>query len=345
MPAAGDIPHRQGAVAARRRGAGLPQRPRRRSAARPAIGSIVHGTTVGTNTLLERRGPQDRRHHHARLSRRAGDAPPRPPPHLGPVGRFRPDRRPRHAARGRRAHARRRHDPHAGRSRGGPRGGAELLASRARRRSRSSSSTPTPMPATSAALLAARAVWPNEHVTASHEVLPEIREFERASTTALNAYLQPVVGRYLGKLEGGAGRRRASPASSISCSRTAASCRPRRRAGCRCAPRCPVRPPAWSPPRRIARAAGFDNVITCDLGGTSFDVSADRRRQGLARGADHHRFRPGDPHADDRDHHHRRRRRLDRRGRSRRPAAGRAGKRRLGAGPGLLRRRATTGRR
>ena len=52
------------------------------------------------------------------------------------------------------------------------------------------------------ALDAARAVWPNEHVSASHQVLPEIREFERASTTALNAYLQPVVGDYLARLEG-----------------------------------------------------------------------------------------------------------------------------------------------
>ena len=45
-----------------------------------------------------------------------------------------------------------------------------------------------------AAAAAARAVWPNDHVIASSEILPEIREFERASTTALNAYLQPVVG-------------------------------------------------------------------------------------------------------------------------------------------------------
>ncbi len=53
-----------------------------------------------------------------------------------------------------------------------------------------------------AAVAAARAVWPNEHVIASHEILPEIREFERASTTALNAYLQPVVGGYLNRLQG-----------------------------------------------------------------------------------------------------------------------------------------------
>jgi N-methylhydantoinase A len=48
---------------------------------------------------------------------------------------------------------------------------------------------------------AAKAVWPNPHVGHSAELLPEIREFERTSTTALNAYLQPVLANYLGKLE------------------------------------------------------------------------------------------------------------------------------------------------
>ena len=123
------------------------------------------------------------------------------------------------------------------------------------------------------ALAAVREVWPNDYVTASHEVLSEIREFERSSTAALNAYLQPVVASYHRQARSGAGDAEASPASSTSCSRTAASCRPRPRAGCRCAPRCRARPPAWSPARRIAKAAGFDNLITCDLGGTSFDVS------------------------------------------------------------------------
>src|SRR5438045_3261642 len=52
-----------------------------------------------------------------------------------------------------------------------------------------------------AALKAVREVWPNDYVTASHEVLSEIREFERASTAALNAYLQPVVASYIAKLE------------------------------------------------------------------------------------------------------------------------------------------------
>jgi N-methylhydantoinase A len=38
-----------------------------------AIATVVHGTTVGTNALLERRADGD--HHHRRLPRRTGDAP------------------------------------------------------------------------------------------------------------------------------------------------------------------------------------------------------------------------------------------------------------------------------
>ncbi len=43
---------------------------------------------------------------------------------------------------------------------------------------------------------------PGVHVVASHEVAPEFREYERASTTAADAYLGPVAGRYLGALAG-----------------------------------------------------------------------------------------------------------------------------------------------
>jgi len=52
-----------------------------------------------------------------------------------------------------------------------------------------------------AALEAVRAVWPNEYVNASSLILPEIREFERASTTALNVCLQPILAPYLGGLQ------------------------------------------------------------------------------------------------------------------------------------------------
>src|SRR5262249_56759174 len=40
-------------------------------------------------------------------------------------------------------------------------------------------------------------LFPRLAVTASHEVAPEIREFERASTTAANAYIKPLAQRYL----------------------------------------------------------------------------------------------------------------------------------------------------
>ncbi|HXH21278.1 MAG TPA: hydantoinase/oxoprolinase family protein, partial [Dehalococcoidia bacterium] len=43
-------------------------------------------------------------------------------------------------------------------------------------------------------------------VSASHEVLPEFREYERASTTTLNAYVAPAVRGYLKLLEGGLAR-------------------------------------------------------------------------------------------------------------------------------------------
>src|SRR6201996_4834888 len=46
-----------------------------------------------------------------------------------------------------------------------------------------------------------REALPDLHVSASHEVLPRFREYERASTTAIDAYLSPLLGRYLGRLE------------------------------------------------------------------------------------------------------------------------------------------------
>ena len=41
---------------------------------------------------------------------------------------------------------------------------------------------------------------PDLHVSASHEVLPRFREYERTSTTVVDAYLSPLLGRYLGRL-------------------------------------------------------------------------------------------------------------------------------------------------
>jgi N-methylhydantoinase A len=119
---------------------------------------------------------------------------------------------------------------------------------------------------------AVRSVWPNENVIASSEILPEIREFERASTTALNAYLQPVVGSYLGTLqtaldgEGFGGQFHIVQSNGGVMSTATAR-------------KLPVRTALSGPAAgviaaaAIAKAAGFENVITGDLGGTSFDVS------------------------------------------------------------------------
>ena len=119
---------------------------------------------------------------------------------------------------------------------------------------------------------AVQAIWPNGNVAYSAQIVPEIREFERTSTTALNAYLQPVVASYLGKLEQGLSTEAFTGTFHIVQSNggvmsTAA------------ARKFPVRTALSGPAAgviaaaQIASAAGFSDVITCDLGGTSFDVS------------------------------------------------------------------------
>ena len=52
------------------------------------------------------------------------------------------------------------------------------------------------------------------YLSISSEVQPEFREYERLSTTVLNAYLQPVIDRYLGDFaEGRVARPRRRPRS------------------------------------------------------------------------------------------------------------------------------------
>ena len=122
------------------------------------------------------------------------------------------------------------------------------------------------------ALEIVRAMWPNMHVSGSAEILPEIREFERFSTTALNAYLQPEVSGYLGRLAtglkaGGFGGEFLIVQSNGGVMSTDSACR------------LPVRTALSGPAAgviaaaHIAQTAGFDSVITGDMGGTSFDVA------------------------------------------------------------------------
>ncbi len=123
-----------------------------------------------------------------------------------------------------------------------------------------------------AALAAARDVWPNGHLACSSQILPEIREFERTSTTALNAYLQPVVASYLGKLEEGLAQQAFNGSFHIVQSNGGVMSTATAR-------RFPVRTALSGPAAgviaaaAIAQAAGFPDIVTADLGGTSFDVS------------------------------------------------------------------------
>ncbi len=48
-----------------------------------------------------------------------------------------------------------------------------------------------------------RKEWPDVSVSISSEIVREYREYERTSTTVINAYIQPIFRRYIGRLEGG----------------------------------------------------------------------------------------------------------------------------------------------
>lgn len=125
-----------------------------------------------------------------------------------------------------------------------------------------------------------RKMAPDLYLSLSHEVVPEYREFERFSTTALNAYLGPRLRNYIGSLE--------------------AALRER---GCRAplfimasgggmldagdAARFPVQTILSGPAGgvvggvSIAHALGLEHLITYDMGGTSTDVCLVRDRQPL----------------------------------------------------------------
>ncbi len=118
----------------------------------------------------------------------------------------------------------------------------------------------------------ARGLWPNANLTRSSEILPEIREFERCSTATLNAYLQPPVGSYLGKLEHALLEEEFSGQLHIVQSSGGVM-------STALARHVPVRTALSGPAAgviaasAIALEAGFPDVITGDLGGTSFDVA------------------------------------------------------------------------
>jgi N-methylhydantoinase A len=127
----------------------------------------------------------------------------------------------------------------------------------------------------------------------SHQILPEFREYERTSTVVINAYLQPVMQSYLENLERRAGElveeRRFSAAKSGEKIGALAPAATRSRifvmqssggiTALSTAAHEPVRTVLSGPAGGVigalttARASGFDHIIAFDMGGTSTDVS------------------------------------------------------------------------
>jgi N-methylhydantoinase A len=105
-------------------------------------------------------------------------------------------------------------------------------------------------------------------VSLSHEILPEFREYERTSTTVINAYVSPVLDRYIGRLASQLQdvdlRIMQSNGGSISARRARQE-----------AVRSILSGPAGGVvgAQHVAQAAGFAQAITFDMGGTSTDVS------------------------------------------------------------------------
>jgi N-methylhydantoinase A len=109
-------------------------------------------------------------------------------------------------------------------------------------------------------------------VSLSSEVLPVFREYERASTTALNAYVAPVLARYLGTLE--EALRSAGLSCDVEVMRSGGGTFSARLAA-RLAVHTLLSGPAagaWGA-AAVAGAAGYSDVIAFDMGGTSTDVT------------------------------------------------------------------------
>ena len=117
-----------------------------------------------------------------------------------------------------------------------------------------------------------RSLWPNEYVTVGHEIVAEYREYERGVTAAINGAVQPVLHRYIERLEReltNRGLRRGLLVMQGN-GGTASTGRITRGA---------VHTVMSGPASGVIAAAytaldaGFRNVVTYDMGGTSTDVA------------------------------------------------------------------------
>ena len=113
---------------------------------------------------------------------------------------------------------------------------------------------------------------PDAFVSTSHEVAPEFREFERMSTAVVNAYLGPVMRRYIGRLGGRLAEGGMTAAPHLTQSNGGVI-------GFDQAARLPVRTVLSGPSTGVVAAqalavmVGMPELITFDMGGTSTDVA------------------------------------------------------------------------
>ena len=121
-------------------------------------------------------------------------------------------------------------------------------------------------------------IWPNTYVTMGHTLLSESREFERGVTAAVNASVQPLLERYIKRLTDELGQNdyagdvlvmngNGGMVSSKFVAREAAKT-------VMSGPASGVMAAAYT-----GRAAGIENLITYDMGGTSTDVALIRNAQ------------------------------------------------------------------
>jgi N-methylhydantoinase A len=105
-------------------------------------------------------------------------------------------------------------------------------------------------------------------LSVSSELLPEYREYERTATTVVNAYVAPLMDRYLGRLEAESGARRVRVMGSGGGAVPVARAR-------REAAHTVLSGPAGgvAGALAVARRAGIEQILTFDMGGTSTDVS------------------------------------------------------------------------
>jgi N-methylhydantoinase A len=120
--------------------------------------------------------------------------------------------------------------------------------------------------------------WPNDYITTGHSLLSEAREFERGVTASVNASVQPILKRYIEKLRAELGNRgydrdflvMNGNGGMISARFVTNEAAKTVMSG----PASGVMAAAYT-----ARRAGYPNVVTYDMGGTSTDVALIRNAQ------------------------------------------------------------------